>query len=127
MAVLKIHCAIRSETIKLIKLSDQKYYFQFKFDAQYDCSIVIYICCQELRNANNIPLHFVTSPDLPCPNEYRFSKGMNQEFPPKVALINTAMYRVEDLEEHKEDYYPVVMYIETVYPKTYAGKAKKSV
>ena len=41
--------------------------------------------------------------------------------------MNTALYRHEDLQEHKEDYYPVVIYIETHYPKSYQGKAKKSV
>ena len=79
-----MHSAIRTESIKLAKVKDDEYFFTFNFDANFDCSITMYFCCQELRNANNIPLHFVTSPDLPNQTvcQYRFSKGLNQEFPP---------------------------------------------
>ena len=126
VAVLKMHSAIRRETIKLIQDKDNKYYFSFKFDSTFDCVITIYIWWQELRNANNIPLHFVTSPDLPCPHQYKYSEGLNQDFPAKISVLNTDLYKPEDLTESKEDYFPVVLMIETEYPADYAGKAKKS-
>ena len=126
VAVLKMHSAIRKESIKLEKDNDGKYFFSFKFDSSYDCTITIFIWWQELRNANNIPLHFVTAPDLPCPNQYKFSKGLNQDFPPKVNVLNPSLYKDQDLTVAKDDYFPVVLMIETDYPSDYKGKAKKS-
>jgi len=126
VAVLKMHSAIRRDTIKLVKDEESKYYFSFQFDSSYDCTITIFICCQELKNANNIPLHFVTAPDLPCPNQYKFSQGIGQDFPPKVNILNSALYKEQDLTEAKDDYFPVVLMIETEYPSDYKGKAKKS-
>jgi hypothetical protein len=43
VAVLKMHSAIRRESIKLIKDEEGKYYFSFKFDSAYDCTITIFI------------------------------------------------------------------------------------
>lgn len=126
VAVLKMHSAIRRETIKLIKEKDDKYYFSFKFDSWFDWTITIFVCWQELRNANNIPLHFVTSPDLPCPNQYKFSMGLDQDFPPKINILATTVYKEQDLIEAKDDYFPIVLMIETDYPADYTGKAKKS-
>ena len=126
VAVLKMHSAIRRETIKLTKEKEDKYYFSFKFDSWFDCTITVFVCWQELRNANNIPLHFVTSPDLPCPNQYKFSQGLDQEFPPKISTIVTSMYKEQDLIESKDDYFPIVLMVETDYPADYTGKAKKS-
>jgi len=36
------------------------------------------------------------------------------------------MYKQEDLTEAKDDYFPVVLMVETEYPGDYSGKAKKS-
>ena len=35
--------------------------------------------------------------------------------------------RKEDLFTHKEDFYPIVISIETIYPKGYKGKARKNI
>ncbi|CAI2374679.1 unnamed protein product [Moneuplotes crassus] len=121
-----MHSAIRKDTIKLVKDGEGKYYFSFQFDSTYNCTITIFVCCQELKNANNIPLHFVTAPDLPCPNQYKFSAGIGQDFPPKVNILNPTAYKELDLTEAKDDYFPVVLMIETDYPEDYKGKAKKS-
>ena len=126
VAVLKMHSAIRRDTIRLIKDTDGKYSFGFSFDSSYDCTITIFIWWQELKNANNIPLHFVTAPDLPCPNQYKFSAGIGQDFPSKVNILNPSLYKEVDLTEAKDDYFPVVLMIETEYPPDYKGKAKKS-
>jgi E3 ubiquitin-protein ligase MGRN1 len=63
---------------------------------------------------------------LPCPNQYKFSEGLDQDFPPKIGVINPSVYKSEDLTEAKDDYFPVVLMIETEYPQNYSGKAKKS-
>jgi len=43
VAVLKMHSAIRRESIKLTKDTADKYHFSFKFDSTFDCTITIYI------------------------------------------------------------------------------------
>lgn len=68
----------------------------------------------------------MTAPDLPCPNQYKFSKGLDQDFPPKVNVLTPSLYKKQDLTEAKDDYFPLVIMIETDYPSDYKGKAKKS-
>jgi hypothetical protein len=34
---------------------------------------------------------------------------------------------MEDLTQPKDDYYPIVISIEAVYPANYTGRAKKSI
>jgi hypothetical protein len=43
VAVLKMHSAIRRETLKLVSNNDGKYYFTFKFDSTFDCTVTIYV------------------------------------------------------------------------------------
>ena len=68
----------------------------------------------------------MTSPDLPCPNQYKYSQGLDQDFPPKINTIVTSVYKEQDLVESKDDYFPIVLMIETDYSSDYTGKAKKS-
>lgn len=70
---------------------------------------------------------FYTNPNLPSPNAYKFSAGLKQQFPPHVCNINTSLYRLEDLINVKDDYYPIVITIEAIYPPNYTGRAKKSI
>jgi len=70
---------------------------------------------------------FYTNPNLPNPNAYKFSSGLKQQFPQKVCMINSTLYRTDDLTNLKEDYYPIVITIEAIYPPNYAGRARKSV
>jgi hypothetical protein len=42
-------------------------------------------------------------------------------------MINSTLYRSEDLITTKEDYYPIVITIEAIYPSNYTGRARKSV
>ena len=66
MVVLKNHVNIRKDSIKLVRCSfthksqvkqgDCQFYLDFKFDANYECMITVYLCAQECRNASNIPL-----------------------------------------------------------------------
>jgi len=74
--VLKNHCNIKKETIKLVKTGDGQYYLDLKFDANYESIITVYLCAQECRNASNIPLYFYTNPNYPSPNAYKFSPGL---------------------------------------------------
>lgn len=69
---------------------------------------------------------FYTNPSLPHPNAYKFSSGLKQQFPPQVCNINSTVYRNEDLTTLKEDYYPIVIVIETLFPEGYTGRGKKS-
>jgi hypothetical protein len=73
------------------------------------------------------PDSFYTNPNLPNPNAYKFSSGLKQQFPQKVCLINSTLYRTDDLTTLKEDYYPIVITIEAIYPPNYSGRARKSV
>lgn len=43
VSVLKMNSAIRRESIKLVKESENDYYFSFKFDSYHDCTVVIYM------------------------------------------------------------------------------------
>ena len=70
-------------------------------------------------------ISFYTNPNLPSTNAYKFSSGLKQDFPPKVCTINSTLYRTEDLTTLKEDYYPIVITIEAIYPSGYKGRAKK--
>ena len=42
-------------------------------------------------------------------------------------MIEIDKFRIEDLTTLREDYYPIVISIETVYPSNYTGRAKKSI
>jgi hypothetical protein len=48
------------------------------------------------------------------------------QFPSQVCLLNPAQYKLEDLTSVKDDYYPIVISIEAIYPNNYAGRAKRS-
>ena len=74
---------------------------------------------------------------MPVPCAYRFSPGLNQKFPQKLCIIDTSKYtegpngtlgcRKEDLFNVKEDFFPIVISIETVYPDGYKGRGKKNI
>jgi len=107
-----------------------------KFDANYECIITIYVCARECRNASNIPLYFYTDPTLPVANAYKFSPGLNQDFPSKLWTFDTSAYnkaakvyggKLEDLFSAYDDCYPLVISIETIYPEVYSGKGKKNI
>lgn len=107
------------------------------FDANYECIVTIYICARECRNAANIPLYFYTDPSMPTPCAYKFSSGLEQKFPSKLFVIETSKYnqgtggvqgcRQEDLFNITEDFYPIVISIETVYPENYKGRGKRNI
>lgn len=42
-------------------------------------------------------------------------------------MIDSTKYRTDDLTSLREDYYPIVVTIETLYPANYTGRAKKSI
>jgi hypothetical protein len=72
-------------------------------------------------------ISFYTNPNFPNPNAYKFSSGLKQQFPNSIAVLTSSMYKIEDLVNVKDDYYPIVMSIEAVYPSNYTGRAKKSI
>lgn len=64
---------------------------------------------------------------MPYPNAYKFSGDLKQQFPPHVCTINVSSYKLEDLLNVKDDYYPIVITIEAIYPQNYTGRAKKAI
>mmetsp|Transcript_19008 Transcript_19008/g.21308 ORF Transcript_19008/g.21308 Transcript_19008/m.21308 type:complete len:285 (+) Transcript_19008:2-856(+) len=121
--VIKNHNNIRKETIKLNKCEDKEediYELNFIFSCSFDCIITIYLCSTECRSNNDSspPVYFHT-PDYITekPVSYKFSAGVRQEFPKGAFLIDFSKFKEEDISSFKEDeYYPIVMTIETDYP-----------
>ena len=137
---IKNQSHVKKETIKIKKLNSTdpyKYSLDLVFDANYECIVTVYVCARECRNATNIPLYFFTDPNMPVACAYKFSSGLNQSLPSKVCIIDTAKYnegptgnqgtRQEDLFTVKEDFYPIIISIETIYPENYRGKGKKNI
>ena len=114
-----------------------KFTLDLKFDANYECIVTVYICAKECRNASNIPLFFYTDPYMPKPVAYKFSPGLQQSLPENLCVIDISPYnhgaegiqgcRKDDLYSAKEDFYPIVISIETVYPPNYKGKGRKNI
>ena len=74
---------------------------------------------------------------MPVACAYKFSSGLKQKFPKDLFIIDTTKYnegqngnqgcRKEDLFNAKDDFYPIVISIETIYPEGYRGKGKKNI
>ena len=62
-----------------------------------------------------------------APNAYKFSSGMKQKFPKGACRLNLKQYKPQDLTGFRDDYYPIVMAIEAIFPQSYKGRAKKSI
>ena len=121
--VIKNHNNIRKETIKLEKVDDREgdvYSLNFTFSCSFDSIITIYLCSTEYRSDDelNPPVYFYTPDYVPeKPVSYKFSGGIRQEFPQKAFIIDFSKFKEEDIFSHKEDeYYPIVITIETDYP-----------
>lgn len=119
--VIKNHNNIKKETIKLVNVSDDKYYLTFTFSWTFDWIITIYLCSTEYRSNDESapPVYFYTPDYVPeKPASYKFSAGIKQTFPEKAWLIDFSKFKDEDLTSIKEDeYYPIVITIETDYPE----------
>jgi len=80
--VVKNHGNIIKETIKIVKSNPEddssktNLFLNMRFDANYECIITVYILAQECRSAPNMPLYFVTPPEMPPSNAFRFSAGL---------------------------------------------------
>jgi hypothetical protein len=115
--VIKNHNNIKKETIKVVHMSDEKYYLTFNFSCTYDCIVTIYFCAMENRSTdeNSPPIYFYTPDYVPeKPSSYKFSAGMKQTFPERACVIDVSKFNYEDLKSIKEDkYYPIVITIET--------------
>lgn len=108
-----------------------------QFDANYDCIITVSVCARECRNAANIPLYFFTCENMPPSQAFKFSAGLKRKFPSQLCIIDTQKYnagpegtpgtRMEDLFSHRDDFYPIVISIETIYPQGYRGKGRRNI
>ncbi|CAI2377190.1 unnamed protein product [Moneuplotes crassus] len=121
--VIKNHNNIRKETIRLTKVEEDEgetYALNFTFSCSYDCVLTIYLCSTEYRSSDKSgpPVYFHTPDYVPeKPVSYKFSKGIRQKFPENEYIIDFSKFKEEDITSYKEDeYYPIVMTIETDYP-----------
>ena len=62
-----------------------------------------------------------------APNAYKFSPGLKQKFPKNVCKLNLTQYKKTDLLSYRDDFYPIVIATEAVFPLNYQGRAKKSI
>ena len=59
---------------------------------------------------------------------FKFSAGLKQQFPVEAAHLNLAGFAREDLTSKREDFYPIVIAIESIFPTNPAqDKVKKSI
>lgn len=101
---------------------------EFVFDANFECLVTIYLCATEIRNSATTPLYYYTdSHKFGPPNAYKFSPGLKQKFPKNVCRLNLGQYQNQDLTHYRDDFYPIVIAIEPVFPASYKGRAKKSI
>lgn len=98
------------------------------FDSNYDCLITVYICATECRNASATPLYFHTDANkYGPPNAYKFSSGLKQSLPSNVCRLNLKQYSPQDLIHYMDNYFPIVIGIEAIFPDSYKGRCKKSI
>lgn len=62
-----------------------------------------------------------------APNAYKFSSGLKQKLPKGVCRLALNQYPVNDLTHYRDDFYPIVIAIESVFPANYKGRARKSI
>lgn len=62
-------------------------------------------------------------------NSFRFSPGLNQQFSTCAFKVDLgpANFHESDITTFREDYFPIVIGIETIFPDKYKGKAKRSI
>lgn len=129
--VIKNHNNLRKDTLKLRRIEEDGdvYSLNFVFSASYDCVITIYLWSTEYRSSDRQgpPIYFYTPDYVPeKPVSYKFSKGIKQQFPLDEFKIDFSKFKDEDLTSYKEDeYYPIVVTIETDYPPAAEGMKSK--
>jgi hypothetical protein len=66
--------------------------------------------------------------DLEPIKSFKFSAGLNQRFNQTSFKVDLSGYDEDDLTSFRQDdYYPLVIGIETVFPDKYKGRAKRSI
>jgi hypothetical protein len=59
---------------------------------------------------------------------FKFSAGLKQQFPLEAAHLNLSSFVREDLISKREDFYPIVIAIESIFPTNQGQeKIKKSI
>jgi hypothetical protein len=58
---------------------------------------------------------------------FKFSSGLKQSFPSQASKFNLNQYRPQELTTFREDYFPIVISIESLFPESYQGRARKSI
>ena len=81
----------------------------------------------KLFDSSSFHSYYTDSNKHGAPNAYKFSAGLRQQFPKNVCRLQLDKYQVNDLTHYREDYYPIVIAIESIFPSTYKGRSKKSI
>lgn len=101
---------------------------ELMFDSNYECMITVYLAATECRNATSTPLYFYTDANkYGPPNAYKFSSGLKQTLPKNVCRLNLRQYSVQDLIHFMDNYFPIVIAIEAIFPDSYKGRCQKSI
>jgi hypothetical protein len=107
---LKVH--INKNSFKIGESKDS-YYLTFIFDSLQVCLITIYYFGVEvLHKTEDYTLYFAVDTEKhPHPKTYKFSKGLNQNFPNKVSNIDLNACAVEIVEFESSNNYPIIVTI----------------
>ena len=127
---VKNHAAVRKDSIKFVPSNDGSnlHELEMMFDANYECMVTLYLFAQEFRNSTSPPLFYYTdTKKYGAPKTFKFAPGLKQKFPKGICQLDLSQYEMYDLTHMKEDYFPIVIGIESIFPSNYRGRAKKSV
>ena len=115
--------------MKIVHRNDgQDQELELVFDSNYECLITVYLCATECRNASATPLYFYTDAQkYGAPNAYKFSPGLKQSLPKNACRLNLKQYSPQELIHYMDNYYPIVLAIEAIFPENYKGRCKKSI
>mgnify|MGYP000253521746 CR=1 FL=1 len=85
-------------------------------------------CCRCFPTPNNsLPSFYTDQQKYGAPFSIKYSPGLKQALPKGLCKLDFSKYQVRDLTNFREDFYPIVIAIEALFPPSYKGRAKKSI
>jgi len=122
---IEIQFQIDKSSVKLTPISGQpkNYTLSFTFTSKVDCKITVYLLASETVTDGCLTQE-ITSANLSIPPEtFFFEKGDKQKFADEY-IIRTAPYQTNQLCEHTDTYYPLMI---TIEPKSPAEGIKQKI
>ena len=89
--------------------------------------MTIYQCVTEARDPFNHPVYFLTPKNATEPKSFVFDSGLRQKFPLNSVEIDVENISIEKLLRFKDDYYPLILSIETQNPELDEEDIKPSI